>query len=452
MRLLRIIACVALVTSSLAFGQSPNDECATATVISALPFNVSQDSRLATVNIADPKFNCNDTAGLGKTVWFKYVATADTGVIFSTLGSTPSADYDIMLGLFSGTCGSLTFVDCNDDAAGTRQSELYYRVKSGTTYYLLVGEWLNGGTSGGTPTGGDLVFNAKYGNPPSLMKGPKSGTVATGTLVSISSMPILIPKAEGGEQITNVINNREVEIKEHKGILKKFPIVKSTGHQIDPTGPMGSNYREDNASSLAAIGRPVITKGFLGIPQTNSIPPDPIMAVGPNHIIIMVNTSFRIFDKAGTLLKTVTAQNFYNSIAPGTGPNDPQIVYDHYTKRFVMLWMTSPTDLDHRHLIAVSKDSNAMGDWYMWNTSAVNMGDSSSGSWGDYPALSYDENAVYLTSNQFSLPLATSAFRYSKLRIFDKSKLTANTGGPISFVDFWDFKDPITLSSPGNMT
>ncbi|MFZ4619326.1 MAG: T9SS type A sorting domain-containing protein [Bacteroidota bacterium] len=452
MRLLRFIASVALVASSLAFGQAANDECATATVISSLPFTANQNTRLASVNLADPKFNCNDTAGLGKTVWFKYVATADTGVIFSTIGSLPTADYDIMLGLFSGSCGSLTFVDCSDDANGTRQSELYYKVKSGTTYYILVGEWANGGTNGGTPTGGDLVFNVKIGKPPVLAQGPKAGSVATGTLVSISSMPNSLPKMDGNGSISpNLIENREIEVEELEGPLKSFRGVKSNNHQVNATGPIGSNYYEDGTGATAAIGRPVITKSFLGIPLTNSIPPDPIMAVGPQHVVIMVNTSFRIFDKSGTLLKTVTAQNFYNSIAPGTGPNDPQIVYDHYAKRFIMMWMTSPTDVDHRHLIAVSKDSSAMGDWYMWNTSAVNVGDSSTGSWGDYPALSYDQNAVYLTSNQFSLPLATSAFKYTKLRILDKSKLVANTGGPITFQDFWEFKDPQTLTSPGNI-
>ena len=452
MRMVRFLAVLIVTAAAGLFAQAPNDECATATVVGPLPFTVSQDTRLATPNASDPKFTCNDTAGLGKTVWFKYVATADTGVIFSTIGSGPTADYDIMLGLFSGSCGSLTYVDCNDDANGVRQSELYYKVKSGTTYYILIGEWANGGTNGGTPTGGDLVFNVKYGLPPAVAKGPKAGSVASGTLVSISSMPDILPKMEGANGELRVIDNREVDEEDEAHIVKKYPMNASMARTVAPTGPEGSNYREDGSGALAGVSRPVITKGYLGIPQTNSIPPDPIMAVGPTHIVIMVNTSFRIFDKAtGNLLKTVTAQNFYNSIAPGTGPNDPQIVYDHYAKRFVMLWMTSPTDADHRHLIAVSKDSSAMGDWYMWNTSAVEVGDSSTVSWGDYPALSYDQNGVYLTSNQFTLPLATSAFKYTKLRIFDKAKLTANTGGPITFNDFWDFKDPQTLSNPGNI-
>lgn len=453
MRIFRYAACCVMLYS-LALAQAPNDECATATVIASLPFNVSQNTRLATVNAADPKFNCNDTAGLGKTVWFKYVATKDTGIIFSTIGSGPAADFDIMLGLFSGTCGSLKFEDCNDDANGTRQSELYFKVKNGTTYYILVGEWANGGTSGGTPTGGDLVFNATIGNPPAFVKGPKAGTVPTGTLVSISSFPNIAPTMdEPSNERMRIIENKEVEYEdEHEAEMEQpWLALKHNAHHVEATAPEGSNYREDATSATASIGRPVLTKSFLGIPQTNSIPPDPIMAVGPQHIIIMVNTSFRIFDKSGNVLKTITAQNFLNSIAPNTGPNDPQIVYDQYSKRFFMLWMTSPTDADHQHLIAVSKDSNAMGDWYMWSTSAVNVGDSSTASWGDYPALSVDQNAVYLTSNQFTLPLATSAFKYTKLRIFDKSKLIANNGGVISWVDFWDFKDPQTLTNPGNI-
>ena len=65
MRMVRFLAVLIVTATAGLFAQAPNDECATATVVGSLPFNVSQDTRLATPNASDPKFTCNDTAGLG---------------------------------------------------------------------------------------------------------------------------------------------------------------------------------------------------------------------------------------------------------------------------------------------------------------------------------------------------------------------------------------------------
>ena len=435
------VSCCILLISSFAFAQAPNDECATATVVTALPYNTTQNTRLATVNVNDPNMNgtCNDSAALGKSVWYKYTPDVDRFVYISTIGSTPATDFDIMMGVYTGTCGSLTQVGCNDDAQSTRQSELFMKVTGGTTYYILVGEWHGGGTSGGVPTGGDLVFKIYEGVAPTFVKGPKFGTAPAGVTVNTNNFTTAM--VSGDEPAVD----KGMVVPYHPDIV--FPALSTIApnkykKEINEADQK-SNYVEDVISptnSEVSIGRPVVQKGFQGFPMGNSIPPDPIMAVGPNNVIVMVNTSFRIFDKAGTILKTITAQNFFNTIAPGTGPNDPQIIYDHFANRWVMMWMTSPTATDHKHLFAVSENSNPIGNWYQWSTSAISVGDSLTPNWGDYPALGYDSVALYLTSRQFSLSAGTYA--YAKLRIIPKAQLYANTAATITYSDFWDFRDP----------
>lgn len=429
------VSCCLLLVSSLSFAQAPNDECSTATVVSSLPYNTTQDTRLATVNVADPNISCNDTAAQGKTVWFKYTADADRFVYISTLGSTPTADYDIMMGVYTGSCGSLTEVRCNDDAQGVRQSEVFMKVTSGTTYYILVGEWHGGGTSGGVPTGGDLVFKIYEGTAPVIVKGPKFGTSPAGAMVNTNNFTTAMSTGDepAAEEQIKVPYYPHYEV---PALTEAAP----KKYQKEFTQDIKANYFEDASSSVAAVGRPVIQKGFQGFPMGNSIPPDPIMAVGPNHVIVMVNTSFRIFEKSGTLVKTITAANFFQGIAPNTGPNDPQIIYDHFASRWVMLWMTSPTASDHRHLFAVSDDADPNGNWYQWSTSAIALGDSSTPHWGDYPALGYDSVALYLSSRQF--PLAGGSFQYNKLRIVPKAQLYDNNTDAIKYTDFWDFRDP----------
>jgi len=429
------VSCCLLLLSSITFAQAPNDECATATVVSALPFNTTQDTRLATVNVGDPNISCNDTAAQGKTVWFKYTADVDRFVYISTVGSTPTADFDVMMGVYTGTCGALVEERCNDDAVGVRQSEVFMKLLAGKTYYILVGEWHGGGTSGGTPTGGDLVFKIFEGTAPSYVKGPKFGTTAAG--ITVNTNDFTNAMISGDE--TSVDDRVQVPYHPHYEIPALSEIApkkyRSTFDEKQVT-----NFYEDASVSSASIGRPVIQKGYQGFPMGNSIPPDPIMAVGPNHVMVMVNTSFRIFEKNGTLVKTITAANFFTAIAPGSGPNDPQIIFDHYANRWVMLWMTSPTATDHRHLFAVSDDADPVGTWYQWNTSAIAVGDSLTPHWGDYPALGYDSAALYLSSRQF--PLAGGSFAYNKLRIIPKAQLYAGNTNAITFSDFWDFRDP----------
>src|SRR5437016_3300992 len=187
-------ALVALLTfvSTYGIAQAPaNDECAGATAFATIPFHATQNTRLATQNAGDPPLTCNvDNSGNtglnGKTVWYQYTAASTQWVKFSTIGSGPDSTYDTVLGLFTGTCGSLTEVGCNDDSVnGTiRQSVLYYYVQSGVTYTVLVAEWNGGGVSGGMPTGGDLVFDVFAAIPPPLVLGPKAGSLANGVIVS----------------------------------------------------------------------------------------------------------------------------------------------------------------------------------------------------------------------------------------------------------------------------
>src|SRR5713101_7163553 len=171
-----------VLSSNTGAAQAPaNDECTGATVVTSLPYNTSQDTRLATPNGADPALPCAQGGG-GKSVWFQYVADSTRQVTFSSEGSQPN-DYDPAMGLFTGSCGSLTLVACNDDIIQgvDRAAEIRFTVQSGTTYYLLVAEWNGGGPSGGVPTGGDLLFRVCSDTCPLLVLpvvrgGPKAGS------------------------------------------------------------------------------------------------------------------------------------------------------------------------------------------------------------------------------------------------------------------------------------
>ena len=431
-QLLLISGCVGF---SGAAAQTPaNDECAGATVIGSLPFNATQNTRLATPNANDPLLTCADGGG-GKTVWFVYTAPSSQYVTFSTLGSTPSA-YDVAMGVLTGTCGSLSLVACNDDVtAGTvRQSEIVLPVQAGTTYFVHVAEWNGGGPSGGVPTGGDLVFAASVAtNLPPVVKGPKTGTVASG--VTLSTDPYG-PESPFFKR-TNIPPR----------VNQPWRYLPDPANLVPPAAPAGSNYIEDRLEKPnAASSRPVVLKHFQGIPdQGVRIPPDPDLAVGPDHVIAIVNSRFRIYDKEGTVLKTVEADQWYAPIAPGNwNPFDPQVIYDHHAGRWVMTWEHVTDTTSATLFISVSDDADPLGTWYSWGTPSSAIGDSAVKLFDDYPQLGYDAEAIYVTGRMF--PLTTGGRAYGRLRIFPKSSIYSSQGGALSWFDLWDFRDPTDLS------
>ena len=424
-RFVSALAFFLLVATPDAIAQIPaNDSCAGAVTVTGLPFNYSQNSRLATPDPTDPILACADSGG-GKTVWFVYTADATRYVKFSTAASTP-ADYDVALGLYTGSCGALIEVDCNDDInPGTiRQAIIGYEVQNGVTYYLHVAEWKGGGPSGGVPTGGDLVLDVYESVPDPLYAGPKTGSIAAGDSIVLSLL--------GGQNVPLAIGREPRVAAENREIA----LLPAPADVRPAAAPAGSNFFKDPSLSAApvATAQPVILKNFKGNTSTGFIPPDPIMAAGPNHVIGMVNSSFMVWDKDGTLLESRSLSAWFANVASPVGFSDPQILYDHFSSRWIMAGGNfSPP---YSFLISVSDDDDPMGTWYNWSLPA-GLGDSLTGNLPDYPQMGYDSLAIYITTREFG---ATTF--HSRVRIIEKTQLYSNDAGPAAWTDFWDFREP----------
>ncbi len=194
------------------------------------------------------------------------------------------------------------------------------------------------------------------------------------------------------------------------------------------------------STTEGGIDSVILFSSFDGIPETNSIPPDPYLAVGPDHIIQTVNTSFRISDKEGNTLATIGADQWYSSVLASPDAFDPKVLYDHFEERWVMVWLSQNDATSESYfLISASDDSDPVGTWYNWAVPSNVNGNSPSGNWADYQGVGYDDKAVYLTSNQFTFGLnADATYQYSKIRIFNKTDLYANTAGVLNYKDFWN--------------
>ncbi len=140
-----------------------NDDFANALVISTLPYSDTQNTTLATTQGNDPRFPCianNPTTNWRRgwhSVWYAYTATADGVLHVDTIGS----DFDTVLGIWTGTWGSLVNQGCDDDInwPANPQSSLDIAVTNGTTYYIEVAGY-------NSSASGNLVLSANLVTPP----------------------------------------------------------------------------------------------------------------------------------------------------------------------------------------------------------------------------------------------------------------------------------------------
>jgi hypothetical protein len=93
-----------------------------------------------TMGASDDATPCAGTVYKG--IWFTFRASV-TGMV--TIDTCPS-DFDTLLEVFTGSCGALTSIGCDNDSCGNLKSSLTFPTLAGTVYHICAGGY--GGNSG----------------------------------------------------------------------------------------------------------------------------------------------------------------------------------------------------------------------------------------------------------------------------------------------------------------
>ncbi|RLD19010.1 MAG: hypothetical protein DRI69_09340, partial [Bacteroidetes bacterium] len=119
--------------------------------------------------------------------------------------------------------------------------------------------------------------------------------------------------------------------------------------------------------------------------SSGSQPTDPSLAIGPDHVMVVFNTGFTIYDKSGNQLLGQTAPN--PAIFPSGGCCDLTVSYDNAADRWVLTFLGSGAQ------IAVSDGPNPLtAGWYVYTIGAI----------ADYQKLSIWSDGYYITENTSS--------------------------------------------------
>ena len=92
------------------------------------------------------------------------------------------------------------------------------------------------------------------------------------------------------------------------------------------------------APGLPPAAAPTGSTNFAGISATGWLPPDCTMAVGPDHVLLSVNSSVAIYAKAGgAALLQRTLSQWFSNVSLGLTVFDPKALYDQHAGRWVLM-------------------------------------------------------------------------------------------------------------------
>ena len=271
-------------------------------------------------------------------------------------------------------------------------------------------------------------------------QGPSQGSVSSGAMQNTENFPTNVTIISSGEP--RAIPNVDTRIHSEPMIENYDMSNVTTCVYVEDT-----NAGNNENPNLGSGNGSVLLNKFPGYPATNAIPPDPSMAVGPNYIVATVNgfpSFFRIFDKQGNVLKTINVATWYSPVSPDeTG--DGQVIYDNFAGRWVINYMqVNDVNQTAANLVAYSDDDDPNGVWYVYRFDTKKHGTVQTNTWGDYPQLGFDDEAIYISTRVYGF---AGGWYGMKVRVISKAVLYNSNGGAVTWWDFWDIRGP-NLNNP----
>jgi hypothetical protein len=202
---------------------------------------------------------------------------------------------------------------------------------------------------------------------------------------------------------------------------------------------------------------PVGLPGFTGLtstsgPDTNTEPPDPYVAAGPDHVAQTTNVSLRITDRRGGLPAAISLFDFFG-LPDGFNNTDPRVHYDSLHGRWIVTevsWICEAEDGQPYGYfdMLVSDTADPLGNFTLWYWEFA-------GAVPDYAALGSSTDKLAFGANVFELSVGSpsnclgsgSAYIGADIEIFDWADLLAD-GGPNGVLDTFPSFGGQSFSTP----
>ena len=169
----------------------------------------------------------------------------------------------------------------------------------------------------------------------------------------------------------------------------------------------------------------------MGGEYNNWRPPDTDGAVGPNHLVVAINGSWRVLTRTGSVLVSQSLGDFWSGFWDPSNPDcseepfDPRVLYDAHNDVWITVAIRGRRDCPERSamLVAVSNTGDPTGNW----TKLEMDGDLEDDDWVDFPTLGYSSNYITVAGNMFEPHCDSCAFRRSQLWALERPVTTTST-------------------------
>lgn len=199
-----------------------------------------------------------------------------------------------------------------------------------------------------------------------------------------------------------------------------------------PEEPVTDPVVQRSVSALLAPPTGLVFEGIglgtVSVPgaqpfQVEHDPPDPSGDVGPNHYVEIVNSSFAVFSRAGTLLlgplpTQAAFAGLGGACETGTG-YDGIVLYDPLADRWLIsqLGFLDGSAGPFWECIAVSRTPDPTGQYAQYGFRYDDF--------NDYPKLGVWSDAYYATYNMFGSSSLTSNLLSRQICAFDRARMLA---------------------------
>ena len=277
----------------------------------------------------------------------------------------------------------------------------------------------------------------------------KSWNVWTARLLVVSALLVLVAPAGAAsisgtpriaERQSTISMRGAAALQARFGLTNLLQRTSNSVPYIDPRDPRGTNQTggggigaaSDPLIGAASAGGTVRTSpppaaSFQALPDDlNTIPPDTHGAVGPNHVMTVLNSQVRIQDRQGNVKSTVQLEAFWTTLGV-TDVFDPKVYFDPYEGRWIFVACAERLSPRSGLVLAVSQDDNPEGNWFRY----LLDGDATDTLWVDYPNVGFNKDWIVVSVNMFPIFLGTGR---THLFVVDKADVYGNGIGRFTLI------------------
>lgn len=172
---------------------------------------------------------------------------------------------------------------------------------------------------------------------------------------------------------------------------------------------------------------------FRALPDNDAvIPPDTYGAVGPSHVMTMLNSQVRIQNKFGDTISTVSLTTFWSSLPSSDQTFDPRVQYDAIHNRWIASCAVNGQMSNSKLNFAISSTSDPTGAWTFYQVLADTL-ESGAANWADYPCLGFNGTWFVITANMFRV---TGGGAFQGVRMWAINASSVLAGGTMSYTLF----------------